>query len=177
MASLPKESLMIVKKDGLIKDVWVMQESYHRDKRGYTFTTYSDAYNLPCQFVLDKVITGRKGSLRGFHGDNDTWKLFTCLSGSVRLVLLDMRPGDTYQKTEAYELNKKNRVSVLVPPGVFNAHQGNNNYVLHYKWSKPYDISKQDTIKWNVVKWPHKPILSERDEQAKTIKEYVKCYG
>jgi dTDP-4-dehydrorhamnose 3,5-epimerase len=162
-------------KPGKILDVLVLEEDFHKDERGYTFTFYEDSYKLP-NFCLDKAITGKKGSLRGFHGDRDTWKLFTCLSGSISLVALDMRrESKTYLQMEQFTLSKKNRISILVPPGVANAHQGNSNYVLVYKWSEPYNISKQFTIRYDIYKWPHKPILSERDKTAPTLKEYLKC--
>lgn len=161
---------------GTIEDTQLIEEDFHKDDRGYTFTTYSDEYKLPVDFCLDKIITGKKGSLRGFHGDKDTWKLITCVSGSFQLALLDLRKeSKTYLKVGTYKLSKKNRLSLLVPPGVANAHQGLSDYVLVYKWSEPYNISKQFTVRYDHVEWPHKPILSERDRTAPTLKEYLKC--
>lgn len=163
---------MIVKKLESMRDVYVVQESYHKDERGYTFTIQSEDYGLPCRFVLTKAITGRRGATRGFHGDWTTWKLFGVVDGSIDLVLLDVRPGAGGQM-KRFRLTKKNRLQVLVPPGVANAHQGNSRYALVYHWSEPYNIGGQFSIHPAAWDWKHKPILSDRDKNAPTLESYL----
>ena len=114
------------------------------------------------------------GVLRGIHGDTKSWKLVTCLQGSLYFVLVDNRPtSDTYIMWESLILDDKTRKQVLIPPGVGNGHLVmSDSCVFHYKWSYEGDypdVEEQFTIKWDDpmigVDWPvDNPILSKRDK-------------
>ena len=145
--------------------IQVFNRDYFSDHRGLTYTIWED--NLPIKFVLDKVIHGDIGHTRGFHGDSKTWKLITCLLGSFDLVLLDPKSKEMQQ----FRLSETNGISVLVPPGIANAHQGLEPYIMFYKWSEPYDYSIQFTINPECYKWKYEPILSDRDLNARKLKE------
>ena len=157
-----------------IKDLKVFRENYHKDNRGITYTLWKSEWS---QGVLSKIIEGKKGALRGFHGDQHTWKLFACIKGSFLLVVIDLRPDSpTYLQKQQFKLTEKNKKYVLVPPGCINAHQGLSPYMLYYTWSEPYNIDVQVTVKWNDprigIKWPLKPILSERDKNGISLEEF-----
>ena len=72
-----------------------------QDYRGEIWTIYSDEFTR-YKFVQDKISISRFGVLRGFHGDSQTAKLITCLSGQFQLVVVDLRKNSkTYALHEA----------------------------------------------------------------------------
>ena len=157
------------------KEVKIIKPDIHTDFRGDLWTLWKKDEILPeVEFNHDKVSTSSYGVLRGIHGDTKSWKLVTCLQGSLYFVLVDNREtSDTYIKWESLILDDKTRKQVLIPPGVGNGHLVlSESCVFHYKWSyegKYPDVSDQFTIKWNDpmigVDWPtDNPILSKRDK-------------
>jgi len=146
----------------------------HKDSRGEIWTTHEEDY-CDYSFVSDKVTISTRGALRGFHGDSDTAKLITCLSGKIQLSLLDLRRGSrTYGNVETHIIDDSEPTLILVPEGVVNAHLClSDKCVFHYKWSKKYaGPSAQVTIAWDDpdlgVDWIIKnPILSDRDKIGK----------
>ena len=119
---------------------------------------------------MDSVSTSRKHVLRGVHGDAKTYKLISCLYGTIYLLVVDNRASSpNYKKWTSFTLSDNNKLQVLVPPGFGNAHLVmSHTAVFHYKWSEYYNRAAQFTIKWNDPEyefwWPIKhPILSERD--------------
>ena len=158
-----------------IKDVLIVTPDVFTDYRGDLWTIWNKSKNrFNFEFNHDKISTSRKNVLRGIHGDFKSWKLVTCLYGSLYFVVVDNRPHSaTYKQWDWLILDDKSRKQVLLPPGV-----GNGFYVLsddsvfHYKWSYPGDypdVQDQFTIKWNnleiAIDWPSKdPILQLRDK-------------
>lgn len=148
-------------------------ETFNRGK--YAF---SDDLGEPIDFVEDDVSVSSRGVLRGLHGDGRTWKLIQCLAGAFYYVVVDMREGSsTYLNWEAFALNEKNRIQVLVPAGCANGHLVmSERCIFSYKQSQYYSgMENQFTVRWNDPKvgiyWPIKePILSERDAYATLLK-------
>ncbi|MCK9428792.1 MAG: dTDP-4-dehydrorhamnose 3,5-epimerase family protein [Candidatus Omnitrophica bacterium] len=152
-----------------------------RDFRGdYVETFNNNIYksldvNVP--FVQDSFSTSRKDVLRGFHGDNETWKLIQVVSGEVYEVIVDLNmDSPTYLEWQAFHISERNRYQLLIPPGFGNAMLAlTDNVVYYYKQTTFYDRSKQFTIPWDdptlKVYWPiSKPILSMRDATAQCLK-------
>ena len=106
------------------------------ENRGSLYTIYNHKdFNI--DFVQDKISKSYQGVIRGFHGDDITWKLITCLYGRLKLITYDV---DTNVKEE-YMLDgdDKESVSILVPPRVLNGHQCLSSHcIFHYKWSHYY---------------------------------------
>ena len=122
------------------------------------------------EWKIDSVSTSRHHVLRGVHGDENTYKLISCLYGTIYLLVVDNRPwSPQYKEWTSFTLSDKNRKQVLVPPGFGNGHLVmSKTAVFHYKWSEYYHRDAQFTIKWNDPEyefwWPVRhPILSERD--------------
>ena len=63
------------------------------DHRGKYVETYNeDEYfkqNITTKFVQDDISISKKNVLRGIHGDEQTTKLVSCLSGSFYLVVVN----------------------------------------------------------------------------------------
>lgn len=122
------------------------------------------------KWKIDSVSTSRQHVLRGIHGDEKTYKLISCLYGSIYLLVVDNRPwSPQYKQWTSFTLSDKNHKQVLVPPGFGNGHLVmSETAVFHYKWSEYYNREAQFTIKWNDPEyefwWPVRhPIVSERD--------------
>lgn len=153
------------------------------DHRGSIYTIY-DSRACGISFVQDKVTRSTMGTIRGFHGDNETWKLISCLYGKLKLITYDL---DKHLKKE-YILNADDdkNISILVPPKCLNAHQCiSDECLFYYKWSKFY---KEPEQQWSVnyndrdinPNWDTSlgVIVSERDSNAKSLKdliERIKC--
>jgi dTDP-4-dehydrorhamnose 3,5-epimerase len=156
----------------IFPEVEIREASSFEDHRGELFTTYDmDEYVL--SFKKDKAAISRKNVLRGLHGDNKSWKLVTCLSGEIYLVVVDNRPDSkNYLKWDSIVLTESNKKSVLIPPMFANGHLIlSDKATFFYKWAytgEYPDVKDQFTLKWNDPKigiiWPiESPILSERD--------------
>ena len=171
-----------------ITDLKVVQPEVYFDHRGENFEGFDSNYhqmmfstiddfrdttNKPKkEFKVDSFSVSSKNVLRGLHGDSKNWKLVQCLSGSIYLVVIDLRENSpTYKKQNKFYLNDKNRLQVLIPPNCVNGHLClSDTCLFSYKLTEDYvSIDDQISVKWNDptinVKWPvKKPILSKRDK-------------
>ena len=59
------------------------------ENRGSLYTIY-DSRDFDINFVQDKISKSYQGVIRGFHGDDVTWKLITCLYGRLKLITYDV---------------------------------------------------------------------------------------
>lgn len=147
------------------------------DHRGEYIEIYNDkmyrAKGIDVKFVQDDISVSVKNVLRGIHGDNETWKLISCLYGEFYLLVVNCdKESKKFGEWESFMLSDKNRMQVLVPPKYGNAHLViSARTVFHYKQSTYYDFKRQFTYKWNDsrfnISWPiDNPILSRRDEKG-----------
>ena len=167
-----------VQRSNIFPEVIIFAPSFASDLRGDIYTSYDKAvYNkhLPAglDFIHDKFAKSKQNVLRGLHGDSKTWKLVSCVFGSIVEVIADMRPeSPTYLKWEKFSLDDLHKRQVLIPPGFVNGYFVESEAaVFHYKlaYTGDYiDASDQKTIKWNdpalKINWPcTNPILQDRD--------------
>jgi len=152
--------------------------TFFKDHRG----SYLEIYNKPLyddiigiDFLQDTISISNKGVLRGFHGDSFTYKLFTCLLGSIMMVIVDAdKNSSTYGSTDSFILTEDLDIQILVPTLKGTAFQViSDKAVLSYKQSSLYKgQDKQFTIPWDDkklnIQWPLNPILSDRDKDVKT---------
>lgn len=159
-----------------LKSVLLIKLDVFEDHRGEYIETYNEALyrknGIDVKFVQDDLSVSTRNVLRGIHGDDETWKLISCLYGKFYLVVVNCdRDSEDFGKWQSYILSDKNQQQVLVPPKYGNAHLVLSDMtIFHYKQSTYYDRKKQFTYKWDDPKlniwWPIKsPILSQRDEQ------------
>ena len=170
-----------------LEEVAIIQPDIFYDYRGeYVETWNVENYKIfdhlvndsnKIEFKQDDISTSVKHTLRGLHGDDKTWKLVSCIYGSLLQVVVDMRESsDTYLEYDMFSINDKNRSQILIPPGFANGHLVMSDFgIFSYKQSTLYGgPSEQFTVKWNDPKlnipWPiDNPILSSRDKNADTI--------
>jgi dTDP-4-dehydrorhamnose 3,5-epimerase len=163
---------------GLVK----VEFNSFKDHRGLLFTTYlKEKFNTlfpELDFDHDKFATNNsKGTLRGIHGDDKSWKLVSILSGSAYQIVVDNREeSSTFGNVHECVLSADNPTALLLPPGCGNGFQTlEDNTLYHYKlaYTGQYnDADNQFTIPWNSnrlnIQWPvENPILSDRDRNAR----------
>ena len=153
----------------------VTPPTIYEDFRGvYVETFNEDLYRcagIEVNFVQDDISVSSKHVLRGIHGDQETWKLVSCLWGRFYLVVVNWDPNShQYRKWECFTLSDQNRRQVLIPPKFGNGHLVlSDQAIFHYKQTTYYNRQGQFTISWNDpdlgIWWPIKsPIVSKRDE-------------
>ena len=112
-----------------LEGVVIIQPDIFYDYRGeYVETWNVENYKIfdhivnnskKIEFKQDDISTSVKHTLRGLHGDNKTWKLVSCIYGSLLQVVVDMRESsDTYLEYDMFSINDKNRKQILIPPGL-----------------------------------------------------------
>lgn len=154
--------------------------SVFEDYRGEYIETYNEkayrAAGIDLNFVQDDISISRQHVLRGLHGDQQTWKLVTCLAGSFYLMVLNWdEASPQYRKWESFTLSDKSRTQILIPPKFGNAHVVlTDTAIFHYKQTGYYDRASQFTVCWDDPElnmwWPiTNPILSKRDTQGEII--------
>ena len=167
--------------------VKIIQPAVYHELRGEIATLYHQDYYdrmIPVgerengvDFKHDRYSKSQEGVLRGMHYDDKTWKLISCISGKIYLVVLDVRGGNIvtnpqYGSWETYIISPQTQTQVLIPPGFANGHYVmEDNSVFYYKLAYPgvyNDAEDQDTIFWNDpkfnIEWPcQNPLLSKRD--------------
>ena len=168
-----------VYKSKILEELSFISPDIFEDKRGILYTAFLKneiEKLLPnnLNFIHDKFAFSKKDVIRGIHGDFNSWKLVTCVSGKVFQVIVDNRvESKNYLKYDSLILDSSIPCSVLIPPGFGNAFQVmSKNAVYYYKlaYSGDYkDSDEQFTLKWNDrninINWPNdKPVLSDRDK-------------
>ncbi len=158
-----------------LEGVLLVKPQVFLDFRGCYVETYNEEMyrerGIGIKFVQDDISVSKKHVLRGIHGDQNTWKLISCMHGKFYFVVLNCDPGSSqFGKWLSLELSAKNRLQVLVPPKFGNGHLVlSRTAVFHYKQSTYYSgAEKQFTVRWNdkrfKIDWPvSTPILSVRD--------------
>jgi dTDP-4-dehydrorhamnose 3,5-epimerase len=129
----------------VVFDLW-----YFDDHRGQNFEGYNekDKIWLPdgVSFVRDCYSKSRKRTLRGLHGDGQTWKLIQCLYGEITFVVFN------YENLTTAEipLSSSYPQQVLIPPNCVNGHYcESKECVFSYKMSTYQNEFPQFTIKYN----------------------------
>jgi dTDP-4-dehydrorhamnose 3,5-epimerase len=165
---------MEVTKGKLDGVVVIKPPTIFEDFRGTYVETYNEQIykeaGITVDFVQDDISVSTQHVLRGIHGDQETWKLISCLSGKFYLVVVNWDSASPqYGQWESFTLSEQNRLQVLVPPKFGNGHVVlSEQAIFHYKQSSYYNRAGQFTLIWNdpqlKIWWPiEHPIVSRRD--------------
>jgi dTDP-4-dehydrorhamnose 3,5-epimerase len=141
----------------------------HTDDRGW-FLELARSSALPKPIRQANLSWSRQGVIRGLHyherGQDD---LFTCLSGMVRVVVLDRDTGETYTE----DIGDDNPVAVYVPGTRAHGYEALTDCLFCYLVTEEYDPGEPDehSVPWDdprvVDLWSTRsPLLSERDRSA-----------
>jgi dTDP-4-dehydrorhamnose 3,5-epimerase len=139
------------------------------DERGW-FAELGRSSRLPKPVRQANLAWSRKGVIRGLHyherGQDD---LFACLSGMVRVVVLDRETGETFTE----DIGDENPVAIYVPGRHAHGYEALTDCLFCYLVTEEYDAADPDEhgVPWNdprvVDLWSTRsPLLSQRDTAA-----------
>jgi dTDP-4-dehydrorhamnose 3,5-epimerase len=139
------------------------------DERGW-FMELMRAGALPKEIRQSNLVFSRKGVIRGLHyherGQDD---LFACLSGMVRVVVLDRATGETFTE----DIGDDNPVALYIPGTHAHGYEALTDSLFLYHVTEEYDPRQPDErgVCWADPRVKHlwstgSPILSERDAAA-----------
>ena len=153
----------------MIDGVEVYPLRAHEDERGW-FMELMRSSNLPKPVKQSNLVFSREGVIRGLHyherGQSD---LFACLTGMVRIVVLDRETGETF----TVDIGDDNPVTVFVPGIHAHGYEALTDSLFLYHVTEEYDPDDPDEheIAWDDLRVKHlwstqSPILSSRDQAA-----------
>jgi dTDP-4-dehydrorhamnose 3,5-epimerase len=153
----------------VIEGVEVYPLRMHEDERGW-FIELMRSSNLPKPVKQSNLVFSREGVIRGLHyherGQSD---LFACLTGMVRIVVLDRETGETF----TVDIGDDNPVTVFVPGIHAHGYEALTDSLFLYHVTEEYDPADPDEheIAWDDLRVKHlwstqSPILSSRDQAA-----------
>ena len=169
-----------------IEEVVLIKPKVFEDTRGFFTETYrKDLFSglgLYLDFVQDNHSGSVKNVLRGLHfqWEPAMGKLMRVTRGSAFLVAVDIRKnsptlGSWYGKT----ITSENRLQVWAPYGFARGFCTlSDNVEIQYKCTGTYNGDCESGISWNDpevgIQWPvENPILSEKDDNAQTLREWL----
>lgn len=163
-----------------LNGAFIVEPELLKDERGFFARTwckrefYSQGLNpnlLQCNVSFNK----HRGTLRGMHyqaAPHEEAKLVRCTIGSIRDVIIDLRPeSPTFKAWFSVELTAENRKMIYIPEGFghgFITLQDNTE--VFYQMSEFYAPECARGIRWNDpafgIDWPEDvKVISERDNQ------------
>ncbi len=167
--------------------VLIVKPDVFRDPRGFFLESYNQetfkAQGIDTVFVQDNHSRSRRNTLRGLHFQVEPAgqvKLLRAIRGAIWDVAVDIRAGSpTFGKWCGVELTEENFWQLYIPVGFAHGFcvLSDEADVL-YKTSHVYSRQHERGILWNDprlgVGWPvAEPVLSERDQKATTLAEYL----
>ena len=167
-----------------IKDLLVIKQKNNVDKRGSLRETFNKKL-LNKKFVFEYCTTSKKNVLRGFHFQTkfQQAKYVSVLKGKILDVVIDLRKkSKTFGKHFKIILSKDNATSLFIPRGFAHAYFSyESDNIIYYKLDNFYKPRFESGINFKdkqiKVKWPNsKIIVSTKDKNLKTFKEFIKSY-
>jgi dTDP-4-dehydrorhamnose 3,5-epimerase len=169
--------------EGLI----ILEPRIFRDDRGYFFESFNksdfEKQNIPFDFVQDNQSLSNKGALRGLHFQTPPFeqgKLIRVVKGSVWDIVVDIRKTSaTFGKYFALELNDRTNQMLWIPPGFAHGFLTlEDQTIFLYKCTNFYNKSAESGIRYDdpdlAIQWKEKkPVLSEKDLQLQSWKEFI----
>ena len=170
-----------------INDLLLIKPNVFEDYRGYFYELFnSEKYikaGLDFNFVQDNISKSQKGTVRGLHfqvGEYSQGKLCQVIVGKVLDVAVDIRPeSKTFGKYYSVELTAENHYQLWMPSGFAHGFSVlSNEAIFLYKCTHFYNREYERSIKYDDpelnIDWKvDSPIVSEKDKDAPTFKEYL----
>lgn len=171
-----------------IEGVWVVESPIWRDDRGFFREWFKsadieEATGRSFEIEQANVSLSSKGTLRGIHysiAPRGQAKWVTCVSGSIKDVIVDIRPGSpTFGKWVEVELRGDSGKSVLINEGLGHGFIAlEDNTAVAYLISTPFSpsnefeinpLDEKIAIDWGMEATEFK--ISEKDMKAPTLAE------
>ena len=153
----------------MIDGVRTLPLSLHEDERGW-FAELVRTSALPKPIRQANLSRSRAGVIRGLHyherGQDD---IFVCLSGMVRVIVLDRASGETFTE----DVGDDNHVAIYVPGIHAHGYEALTDCLFMYLVTEEYDATDPDehSLAWDDERVSHlwstsSPILSARDASS-----------
>jgi dTDP-4-dehydrorhamnose 3,5-epimerase len=150
----------------VIEGLQRLELARHTDERGW-FAELARASGLPKPIRQVNLSHSRRGVIRGLHyherGQDD---VFVCLSGTVRVVVLDRTNGEAFSE----DIGDDNPIAIYVPGVHAHGYEALTDVLFAYLVTEEYDPADPDEhgISWDDPRVMHlwstdSPILSARD--------------
>ncbi len=166
----------------------IIEPKIFGDDRGFFLETYQldrykDEAGINFNFVQDNYSRSEKNVLRGLHFqiEKPQGKLVRVVKGEVLDVAVDLRKDSkSFGDWIMVNLNENNKKQLWVPPGMAHGFLVISDYAdFEYKCTDYYYPEDEGCIIWNDttlnISWDIKnPILSDKDSQGITFKDYTK---
>ena len=178
---------MFIKKFEKIPEVLFIKPSVFNDERGcfvetYNMGRYFSEAKIIRPFVQDNLSVSKKFVVRGLHWQNAPFaqgKLVSVVRGEVFDVAVDVRKNSpTFGQWVGEVLTAHGHEQLYIPPGFAHGFQAlDDDTVFCYKCTDMYDKNSEGSLLWNDpdvgITWlyPDRAIVSDKDRQAKTLKE------
>tara|TARA_Y100000590_G_scaffold453260_1_gene597989 strand:+ start:641 stop:1165 length:525 start_codon:yes stop_codon:yes gene_type:complete len=166
------------------KGLLIIENKAFNDKRGYLKELLKEQ-KLKKKFPFTVMSFSKKNVIRGLHlqKKNTQGKFISVLKGKIFDVVVDLRrKSKTYKKYFSIILSEKNSKSLYVPEGFAHGFccLDKENYVI-YSCTKYRNKKSEVGLKYNDkdlnINWPiKKPILSKKDKNNFSLKQYLKKY-
>jgi dTDP-4-dehydrorhamnose 3,5-epimerase len=146
-----------------------------KDNRGIHVESFNKKKYLKLHnviFVQDNFSKTKKNVLRGFHGDNKTWKLISCIKGKVQFAYINNnKRSKNYKKNKSIILNDKKSIQVLIPPKYCIAYLVLSKIaIIHYKQSSYYGQYRKFYINYQSpclnFNWRLKKIITSKKDKC-----------
>lgn len=170
-----------------IKDLIVIENTKHRDKRGYFIESFVyKEFNKSIKninFIQENISFSKKGVLRGLHFQKGKYaqsKLLKVIYGNIFDVAVDLRKNSkTYKKYFSILLSSKKNNQLFIPKGFAHGFLTLSSHaIVSYKVDKYYNQATSFGYKYNDktfnIKWPplkSKIIMSNKDKNLPYFSE------
>jgi len=172
-------------KETSIKDVYIIEQDVHKDKRGAFVKTFQRKFfienGLECDFCENYYTKSHEDVIRGMHFQTppcDHAKLVTVIQGTIIDVILDIRVNSpTYGQHIEIELSRENRRSIYIPRGCAHGFGTlSDTAIAYYMVTTEYAPDHDEGIRYDSFdyRWPiTTPILSDRDLSFPPFKQFI----
>jgi len=176
-------------KERKINGVFEIQLKPQKDSRGFFMRVYDEKlfekYRINKNWVQENhSFSSEKNTIRGMHFQfppHAEAKLIRVINGAIYDVHIDLRKNSiNFGQWDSIQLSRENNKMLFIPRGIAHGFCAlTKNCEILYKMDNYYDSDFEGSILWNDqeigIKWPvDKPILSEKDLNAKSFREFVK---
>jgi dTDP-4-dehydrorhamnose 3,5-epimerase len=139
---------------------------YLADERGWLLEVRRESL-LPKRTVQTNVSFSQRGVIRGLHfHERAQDDLFTCLTGTARVVVLDRAGGEVFTE----DIGEENPVGLYIPGHYAHGFEALSDLLFCYHFTEEYDSSDPDenNVPWDDPRVRHlwstdRPTLSARD--------------
>ena len=169
-----------------IKGIKIFKSNIIKDSRGFFKEIYKKKKLKNEQLIFHCTSSSKKNVLRGLHlqTKNQQAKFLTVIKGRIFDVALDLRKNSkTFGKYFSINLSHKSYSSIYIPEGFAHGFCSlDKENIVYYGCSNYREKNYEIGILWNdkdlKIKWPiKKPILSRKDLQNITFKDYCNKYN